>query len=330
MRYAAGVYGWPWLLHGSPLTGLARLWRRLVCCAPCRRRPAPALGDNCCLCNTAALQAWTELPERDLVYLSFVNRLYQVAFLVAVDHAARSVVLAVRGTLSLTDAITDLCLDSAAVDEAAPADHRAHRGILRAARYVLTTLKETAALERALGQNPDYALVITGHSLGGGAAALLAHLLRPAYPGLQCVAFSPPGGLVSGPLSEQMRQYVLSVVCGDDLVPRLSVAAVDSLRRELQLALSRCPLSKHALLYRACCNCVCGADHELDREVTEDTDPHQPLVPHAHLANYVSKDGPAPATGATRPPRQLRKYLQRHYKRAHSGHWWHTPTAPTT
>ena len=39
----------------------------------------------------------------------------------------------------------------------------------------------------------------TGHSLGAGAAALLARLLRPAHPGVQCFAFSPPGETVAPP-----------------------------------------------------------------------------------------------------------------------------------
>jgi len=40
--------------------------------------------------------------------------------------------------------------------------------------------------------------VITGHSLGGGVAAILALLMQndSKYQGLQCFAFSPPGGLM--------------------------------------------------------------------------------------------------------------------------------------
>ena len=38
-----------------------------------------------------------------------------------------------------------------------------------------------------------YQLILTGHSLGAGAATLLAMLLRPQFPGLRCYAFSPPG-----------------------------------------------------------------------------------------------------------------------------------------
>ena len=39
-------------------------------------------------------------------------------------------------------------------------------------------------------------LVITGHSLGAGAAALLSVLMKPMYPDLICFAFAPPGGLM--------------------------------------------------------------------------------------------------------------------------------------
>ena len=39
-------------------------------------------------------------------------------------------------------------------------------------------------------------LVVTGHSLGAGAAALLTILLKPKYPDVTCFAFAPPGELV--------------------------------------------------------------------------------------------------------------------------------------
>ena len=40
--------------------------------------------------------------------------------------------------------------------------------------------------------------MITGHSLGAGVAAVLALLMQDdsKYQGLQCFAFSPPGGLM--------------------------------------------------------------------------------------------------------------------------------------
>ena len=42
----------------------------------------------------------------------------------------------------------------------------------------------------------DYDVVVVGHSLGAGTAAILAILLRQDYPRLHCYAYSPPGGLL--------------------------------------------------------------------------------------------------------------------------------------
>lgn len=38
--------------------------------------------------------------------------------------------------------------------------------------------------------------MVVGHSLGAGAAALLAIMLRSSYPQVRCYAFSPPRGLL--------------------------------------------------------------------------------------------------------------------------------------
>ncbi|XP_037073746.1 diacylglycerol lipase-beta-like [Pollicipes pollicipes] len=293
MQFALGVYGWPWFVHGRMSSALAALWRRVTCCAHYRGKSVLAVGDNCCLCNTAALRECTDLDEGDFMYVSFINKLYQVAFLVAVDHAEQSIVIAIRGTLSVTDALTDLCLDSALIDGPDKPDDRAHKGMLQAARYVLNKLKETEALDRATTLYPEYNVVVTGHSLGAGAAALLARLLRPVYPRIMCFALSPPGGLVSRQVSEEMQAYVMSVVCGDDLVPRLSVATMEKLKKELEEVLNECPLSKHTILYKACCNCACGTAHNLvspeDGEGEEYESDHQrPLVYSVERSNYES------------------------------------------
>jgi sn1-specific diacylglycerol lipase len=46
------------------------------------------------------------------------------------------------------------------------------------------------------GVDETYDLVLVGHSLGAGTAAILAILLRQEFPNLHCYAFSPPGGLL--------------------------------------------------------------------------------------------------------------------------------------
>lgn len=43
--------------------------------------------------------------------------------------------------------------------------------------------------------------MVTGHSLGGGVAAIMGCLLRPAFPELSVWALAPPGGLMSPEVS---------------------------------------------------------------------------------------------------------------------------------
>jgi len=42
----------------------------------------------------------------------------------------------------------------------------------------------------------QYDLVLVGHSLGAGVAAILAVLLHREFPNLHCFAYSPPGCLM--------------------------------------------------------------------------------------------------------------------------------------
>lgn len=67
-----------------------------------------------------------------------------------------------------------------------------------------------------------YGLVIVGHSLGAGTAAILSFLLRPQYPTLHCYSYSPPGGLlrwvnlcvfIQKTLQESISHVVVSTLC---------------------------------------------------------------------------------------------------------------------
>ncbi|GLI69191.1 hypothetical protein VaNZ11_013760 [Volvox africanus] len=93
-------------------------------------------------------------------------------------------------------------------------------------------------------------LVVTGHSLGAGAAALLALRLRSELPHVEvrCWAFSPPGSLASPALSEALRPFTVSVVTGKDLIPRLSLNTMERYRDEMITALARCRCSKARVL----------------------------------------------------------------------------------
>lgn len=106
------------------------------------------------------------------------------------------------------------------------------------------------------GREPNLQLIICGHSLGAGVAALLSLLLRPYFPRVRCYAFSPPGALVSPDLARVMEGWVTTVVVGKDMVPRMSLATLTGLLGELVDYTSRCKVSKNTLLATAgvaCC-----------------------------------------------------------------------------
>lgn len=62
-----------------------------------------------------------------------------------------------------------------------------------------------------------YGLVIVGHSLGAGTAAILSFLLRPQYPTLRCYAYSPPGGLLRSASADVQPHTVFVFVTPDAL-----------------------------------------------------------------------------------------------------------------
>jgi len=91
----------------------------------------------------------------------------------------------------------------------------------------------SADRHRAGAGRRRYAPVVTGHSLGAGVAALLAVLLRPRHPRLACLTFACPGGTAAPALCAHMRGFVTSVVSEMDVISRLSLLSIDTLRREL-------------------------------------------------------------------------------------------------
>ncbi|VDO56995.1 unnamed protein product [Haemonchus placei] len=220
--------------------------------------------DNCCFCNTAAFTLATEDKNVDLFFVSFRNGLYEVPFVVLADHETRSIVITIRGSCSLVDLVTDLCLDDEVLSIDVDADPllrtdatldaegevRVHRGMLMSARYVFDTLRRHSVLEDLAVLNTNYQLVVCGHSLGAGVASLLTLLLKQEYPDVRCFAFAPPGCVISGNGLHEMEQHVMSIVSGDDVVSRISYHAMQRLRIKVAAELDACTKAKYEILIR--------------------------------------------------------------------------------
>jgi sn1-specific diacylglycerol lipase len=97
------------------------------------------------------------------------------------------------------------------------------------------------------GELKEYKLLITGHSLGAGCAAVLSLLLRSEYPSLRCLAFSVPGCVFSEGLAEQCGSWVTSYILDADIVPRISIGSFEDLRDRVLKTIYMIKVPKQAI-----------------------------------------------------------------------------------
>ncbi|XP_023278447.1 sn1-specific diacylglycerol lipase beta [Seriola lalandi dorsalis] len=302
MQFAAAAYGWPLYIYSNPLTGPCKLSGDC-----CRSRAAEydIVGGDHLGCHFSSILQSTGLQYRDFIYVSFHNQIYEIPFFVALDHKREAVLVAVRGTLSLRDVLTDLSAECENLPiEGVCGACYGHKGMSQAAGYIYKKLVNDGILNQAFSVAPEYKLVITGHSLGAGTASLLAILLRNSFPTLQCYAFSPPGGLLSKALADYSKDFVLSVVLGKDLVPRLSIPNMEDLKRRILKIVSNCNKPKYRILLQGCWYELFGGDPDdfpTEMENRREEELSQPLLGEEsliirHSSSYqslASDDSPA-------------------------------------
>ncbi|EHB02069.1 Sn1-specific diacylglycerol lipase alpha [Heterocephalus glaber] len=278
MLFALAAYGWPMYLMRKPACGLCQLARSCSCClCPTRPRFAPGVTieeDNCCGCNAIAIRRHfldENMTAVDIVYTSCHDAVYETPFYVAVDHDKKKVVISIRGTLSPKDALTDLTGDAERLPvEGHHGTWLGHKGMVLSAEYIKKKLEQEMVLSQAFGRDlgrgtKHYGLIVVGHSLGAGTAAILSFLLRPQYPTLKCFAYSPPGGLLSEDAMEYSKEFVTAVVLGKDLVPRrIGLSQLEGFRRQLLDVLQRSTKPKWRIIVGAT---KCIPKSELPEEV---------------------------------------------------------------
>ncbi|POM80105.1 Lipase, class 3 domain containing hypothetical protein [Phytophthora palmivora] len=123
--------------------------------------------------------------ERDRVLRAHPGGVVSPKCVILADHEHGELVLVVRGTASLLDFCTDLCLQNEPFQ-----DGQAHRGMVHATMWLVRHLRDD--LHELSKKYPEYKLVATGHSLGAAVAALSAMQLREEFPdihlnGYDCV-----------------------------------------------------------------------------------------------------------------------------------------------
>jgi sn1-specific diacylglycerol lipase len=106
--------------------------------------------------------------------------------------------------------------------------------------------------------------------------------LRNEYPDIKCIAYSPPGGLISKDLSDYAKSFVLSVVLGDDIVPRLSVHSIHGLKLKMMKEIIDSKSPKYKIFW----NYTFGGSKNED--TSDDADETQVL--NDNLENRIDSD----------------------------------------
>ncbi|KAI7697578.1 Sn1-specific diacylglycerol lipase alpha [Sarcoptes scabiei] len=293
-HYSMAIYGWPvYMVTNKPIE-----WFRLIrnlepcsnnrchCCVQCfsfsnwyccycfrvendSEQPNDYedderfIGDNCCLCNRAAIRQTCRDHHYKIIFLTYEVGVERPPFFVAVDYEKISIVISIRGTLSLSDVMTDLNADYEQLPIKEPKESWfGHKGIVSAASYIRSKLIEKNAIEIANEELKrknsqtncsQFPIIVVGHSLGAGTAAILAVLLREIYRNVICFAYAPPGGLLSEEVINYSKDFIVSIVLGKDLVPRLGLHQMEKLRFDLIKSIKHCDMSKWSIILKSCC-----------------------------------------------------------------------------
>lgn len=162
----------------------------------------------------AALAEHLGIDEADVAAFEPAAHPLCPAHFIAVDWRRPRICIAVRGTATWADTLTDLVAHS----EPFMGGH-CHSGMLAGARAIVE--RHAATLEALLRARPGFRVACLGHSLGGGVAALIATLLRQGEhkarltaalcKGVDAVGFGTPPVVTRG-LAEKCAPFVRTLV----------------------------------------------------------------------------------------------------------------------
>lgn len=176
------------------------------------------------------------LAERDFYLLRHETVVVpgSVAHYIAISRDRKVAVVGIKGTSSFEDLLTDCCGQAITYELEGPfveggrTEIRCHEGVIIAANRLADDL--TTIVEELLLPN-DYKLLITGHSLGAGVAALVGVILRSRFPALlrddgtllKVLAFASPP-ILDYDNAVDCKAFTTTIVNNSDIIPRASLS----------------------------------------------------------------------------------------------------------
>uniref|UniRef100_I1NUB9 Uncharacterized protein n=1 Tax=Oryza glaberrima TaxID=4538 RepID=I1NUB9_ORYGL len=273
--FAEAAYTGPLLDFGRNPFMFPCVWlNRQGVMTPWTRARRPVLeGDNWWRGHATAFLKYVSVPPEVLIKGRVSQARREAAYFVVVLHDLKTLVIAIRGTETPEDVITDgLCrecsltvddLDGLINSDQLPLQvkdavissfpHHGHAGMVESARELYAKLEglpihqdkpdavPAGFLSSLLGAGCEchgYNIEIVGHSLGGSVAALLGIRLYGHFPKLHVYAYGA-APCVDYVIAEACSQFVTSIVHNDEFSARLSMNSIIRLRAAAVRALSK-------------------------------------------------------------------------------------------
>jgi sn1-specific diacylglycerol lipase len=147
MPLAQAIYTWVSFLQEYPVGGVCglgyRILRRCACCSP----QDNISGDYRWQPHTVALQAIAGLDEGDIIYASFKQSITAIPYMITLDHEWKSVVVSIRGTLSMESLLADMTFRPEPLEKFGEEcgfdgkDRYCHAGMLACTEWIYRDLK---------------------------------------------------------------------------------------------------------------------------------------------------------------------------------------------
>ncbi|KAF8929958.1 hypothetical protein BGZ58_008563 [Dissophora ornata] len=209
-RFSMACYGWAGINFVGKGNGIIKdfiRWR----------------SDHACAID------FLRIPKEDLLAYEFhASKVFHPSYFVALDRATNSIVLAIRGTMSAFDTLTDLVCEYQQWKGGL-----VHGGMKSSADWFMKNL--VPQIVAYISKHKVSGLNIVGHSLGGGTASVLTMMLldhQHEFQSLvnrqfriQCHAFAPACS-VSKDLADRYIDNIRCYVYEDDIVSRLSYGSM--------------------------------------------------------------------------------------------------------
>eukprot|EP00802_Teleaulax_amphioxeia_P010902 Tamp_10932.p1 GENE.Tamp_10932~~Tamp_10932.p1 ORF type:complete len:425 (+),score=73.19 Tamp_10932:117-1277(+) len=157
-------------------------------------------------------------------------QVFKPAFVILQNHVKpKRFWIVVRGTYSVEDIMTDITAEPERF-----MDGHVHKGILRSAEFLVGEIKAClqehlpSTGKRKKAETAD--LLLVGHSLGAGAAALATAMLRIEQLQAKAIVFGAPSCVHRATYLENLLlRHVTHFVLDDDIIPRLNNETVTNL-----------------------------------------------------------------------------------------------------